>query len=57
MPKTAFEPWPFCQNQVIAPNTAARLIRLSSTALSGSRTERNVRTSRMNVISAINAST
>ena len=56
-PKIASEPWPSCQNQVMNPKTAASDTRLSSTALIGSSSERNVRTSSTNVISAISAST
>ena len=56
-PNTASEPWPSCQNQVTKPNTAASETRLSSTALIGSSSDRKVRTSSTNVISAIRAST
>ena len=53
--KTASDPWPSCQKNTIAPNTAANEIRLSRTALSGRSTDRKVRTSSTNVISAISA--
>jgi hypothetical protein len=56
-PNSASEPCPSCQNQVMAPNTAASDIRLSSTALIGSSSDRNVRTSSTKVITAISAST
>ncbi len=55
--KTASEPWPCCQKKTIDPNTAASEIRLSSTALIGSSTDRNVRTSSTKVITEISAST
>ena len=56
-PNTASDPCPCCQNQTTAPNTAASETRLSTTALIGSSTERNVRTSRTNVIAAMRSST
>ena len=55
--KMALDPWPICQKNTMEPNTAASETRLSTTALSGSRMDRKVRTSRMNVMSAISAST
>ena len=55
--KIASEPWPICQKKTIDPNTAASESRLRITALIGSSTDRNVRTSSTNVITEINAST
>ena len=47
MPKIAFEPCPSCQNSTIKPSVAASEIRFSTTALSGSSSDRNARTSSM----------
>ena len=55
--KIASDPWPSCQKNTTEPKTAAIEIRLSSTALSGSSTDRKVRTSSTKVISAISART
>ena len=53
MPNTCSEPWPCCQNSTVAPKVAATETTLSSTAFTGSRIDRNVRTSSRNVTSAI----
>ena len=53
MPKIAFEPCPSCQNSTITPSVAASESRLSSTALNGSSSERNARTSSTKVSSAM----
>ena len=55
MPNSASDPWPCCHTSVTAPHAAATESTLSTTALSGSRTERNARASSTNVITAISA--
>jgi transposase len=56
MLNTAWDPWPCCQNQVIAPNVAASETRFSTTALTGSRTERNAPVRSTRVSTAMTAS-
>ena len=56
-PKTASEPLPCCQKHTTAPNTAASEIRLSTTALSGSSSDRNVRTSSTKVMTEMSSRT
>ncbi len=56
-PNNVCEPWPCCQKNTTAPKTAASETRLSSTAFTGSSTERNVRTSSRKVMTAMRAST
>ncbi len=53
MPNTASEPWPSCQNSTVAPKVAATETMFSRTAFTGSTIDRNVRTSSMNVTSAM----
>ena len=43
IPKIASEPWPCCQMSVITPHEAATETMVSSTALSGSSSERKAR--------------
>ena len=57
VPNTSVRAVALLPEATTAPKTAARDTRLSSTALIGSRSERKVRTSSTNVISAISAST
>ena len=47
MSNTAPEPTPCCQNSTISPSVAANDSRLRITALNGSSSDRNARTSRM----------
>ena len=56
-PNSASEPLPCCQKKTTAPKTAASEIRLSTTALSGSRIERKVRTSSTKVMTEMSSRT
>ena len=55
MPHRAFDPYPFCQIRVSAPQAAAMDRMLRTTALAGSSSERKARASRTKPSTAIRA--